>query len=102
MSKMRLCRTTRKGDPKHCENREGLHLDSSGRVTVKFNRFGEDSDWRSRWPNFTVDVDWKDVEALIAKFQGMGHPKALRIKEALKVAVAIEKFVKKTSSPQSS
>jgi len=68
---------------------------------VPFGYFGE-GDERVRWPHFKVVVDRSDVEALIAKFHQMKHPRALRIKKAVKIAAALERFMKEEeASPQS-
>jgi hypothetical protein len=98
---MRLHRVTKKGDTKYCENRKTFQPSDGNEVMVPFQQFGEDSEWRMRWPHFKVGVEWKDVEALIATFSGMGNPKARRIKRALKLASALEVFMKKQAGPQS-
>ena len=100
---MLLCRTTRDGNTQHCEHRKSFHRSEglSECVNVPFGYFGE-GDERVRWPHFKVVVDWSDVEALIAKFHQMKHPKALRIKKAVKIAAALERFMKEEeASPQS-
>jgi len=96
---MLLCRTTRDGNTQHCEHRKSFHRSEglSECVNVPFGYFGE-GDERVRWPHFKVVVDWSDVEALIAKFHQMKHPKALRIKKAGKIAAALERFMKEEAA----
>lgn len=89
---MRLCRTTNKGKTRHCEYRKSFEQ-GPGCVDVKFTYFGEENESRQKWSHFLVGMDWQDVEALIAKFQEMGHPKALRIKNALKVVACLKTFI---------
>ena len=91
---MRLYRTTKDGESKHCEDRRRLKQDGNI-VCVEFGHFGKDRDDPERWHHFKVCVDWKDIEALIVKFQEMGNLKARRIKKALRVASALEQFAGK-------
>ena len=62
---------------------------SSGIVTVDFPRFGEGEHHRS---DFEVRVRWKDVERMIKKFCEMEHPKALAVREAIKLAAAAKEL----------
>jgi len=62
---------------------------SSGIVTVDFPRFGEGEYHRS---DFEVRVRWKDVERIIKKFCEMEHPKALAVREAIKLAAAAKEL----------
>jgi hypothetical protein len=61
----------------------------SGIVTVDFPRFGEGEYHRS---DFEVRVRWRDVERMIKKFCEMEHPKALAVREAIKLAAAAKEL----------
>ena len=61
----------------------------SGIVTVDFPRFGE-GEYQSS--DFEVRVRWKDVERMIKKFCEMEHPKALAVREAIKLAAAAKEL----------
>jgi len=52
-------------------------------VWVGFNRFGKGYERRS---DFAVYLNWRDVEALIERFDRQGHPKALAMKNAIRSA----------------
>jgi hypothetical protein len=67
-------------------------------VAAIYNDFGLGSE---RHSDFAVSVKWSDLEALLRSFAEAGHPGALRIQKAMKLAVAAERFIKKWASPQS-
>jgi hypothetical protein len=56
-------------------------------VTVDFGGFGE-----GHRSDFEVRVGWKDVERMIKKFCEMEHPKALAVRDAIKLAAAAKEL----------
>jgi hypothetical protein len=44
-------------------------------------------------PHARASIGWADVEALVAKFAEQGHPKALRLPRADKLAGAVEQLI---------
>jgi hypothetical protein len=53
-----------------------------------FSRFGNGA----RKSDFYVTVEWKDIEALIDGFSGGGHPMAVALKDALRLAAAAQEL----------
>lgn len=51
-------------------------------------------DYPGETPHARVSIDWNDVEALIDKFSQNGHPAAVRLLCAIKLASAVEELVK--------
>ncbi|MFO1101811.1 MAG: hypothetical protein U1E20_02775 [Methylocystis sp.] len=50
-------------------------------------------------PHARVSIAWADVEALITRFADKGHPVALRLLSADKLAGAVEELTKNTNRP---
>jgi hypothetical protein len=65
-------------------------------VAVTFPRFGEGA---RRQSDFEVCTEWEDVEKLIEKFCQTGHPQALALRDAAKLAAAVEELEWRRSEP---
>jgi hypothetical protein len=63
--------------------------DENPRVYADFDRFGNG---RSRRSDFRVSMEWKDVQALIEKFCEAGHPDALALQDAMRLAQAAKEL----------
>jgi hypothetical protein len=63
-------------------------------IHTHFMRFGTGSENAN---DFRVSLDWPDVEAIIRTFSQMGHPEAVRLERARKLAVAVEGFIKNSN-----
>lgn len=57
------------------------------KVRVNFLHFGHGSE---RTSDFGVDLRWRDVMAAIKEFSEMGHPGAIKIRNALDLAKSAE------------
>jgi hypothetical protein len=57
----------------------------------------EFDDYRGDTPHARVSLTWTDVEAAIISFAAKGHPSALRIQQAERLAAAV-KDISKTSN----
>ena len=51
-------------------------------------------DYRGETPHARVSLNWADVEGIVAAFIGKGHPEALRLGRARKLAAAVDEFAK--------
>ena len=60
---------------------------ASKRVQVHFHHFGRGHDRRSV---FGVNLRWQDLEAVLKAFSDMGHPRAIKLRNALDLANAVE------------
>jgi hypothetical protein len=60
---------------------------ASKRVQVNFHNFGRGPDRRSV---FGVTLRWPDIEAALKAFSDMGHPQAIKLRNALDLANAVE------------
>ena len=61
----------------------------SEHVHNHFMRFGTGSD---NFNDFRVSLGWPDIEAIVHKFSEMGHPEAIRLIRARKLAMALDEF----------
>ena len=57
------------------------------KVRAQFYSFGRGVE---RTSDFSVNLRWKDVEAALKSFSEMGHPKAIKLRNALDLANAVE------------
>ncbi|WP_159012676.1 hypothetical protein [Bradyrhizobium sp. S69] len=57
------------------------------RVQIQFRSFGRGPERRSE---FGVNLRWQDVEAVLKSFSDMGHPEAIKLRNALSLANAAE------------
>jgi hypothetical protein len=57
------------------------------RVQVSFHEFGRGFE---RTSTFGVNLRWNDLEAALKAFSEMGHPEAIRLRNALDLANAAE------------
>ncbi len=57
------------------------------KVRVNFRHFGHGNE---RTSDFGVDIRWRDVVAAIKEFSEMGHPEAIKIRNALNLVKAVE------------
>jgi hypothetical protein len=71
---------------------------SADAAIVQFHRFGEGT---HRASDFEVMADWEDVEFLIDRFCGAGNPKAIALRNAMKLAAAAEELGWQPPAPQS-
>ncbi|HUC48702.1 MAG TPA: hypothetical protein VMA30_04895 [Xanthobacteraceae bacterium] len=67
---------------------DGLASDS---VNVDFSHFGRGEEKTS---DFTVSLDWTDVEEIIETFAKMGKSEAVRLARAIRLADAVSELVK--------
>jgi hypothetical protein len=65
--------------------------DDGERVYNHFRRFGGGTE---NFNDFNVSLQWSDVEAIVRTFSEMGHPEAVRLERARKLAAAVEEFAK--------
>jgi hypothetical protein len=56
-------------------------------IRVAFPRFGRGKDRRS---DFAVEMNWIDVQSYVREFIEMGHPDALYLQRAIRLADKIE------------
>lgn len=54
---------------------------------MAFPRFGRGKDRRS---DFAVEMNWNDVQSYVREFIEMGHPDALYLRRAIRLADKIE------------
>jgi hypothetical protein len=59
----------------------------SKRVQIHFRNFGWGPERRSE---FGVNLRWEDVEFALKRFSDMGHPEAIKMRNALSLASAAE------------
>ncbi len=57
------------------------------RVSLSFRGFGRGWERKSE---FAVNVKWSDVQIAIQAFSKMGHPEAVKLRNALDLARAVE------------
>jgi hypothetical protein len=60
---------------------------ASKRIQIQFHNFGRGPERRSE---FGVNLRWPDVELALKCFSDMGHPKAIKLRNALNLANAAE------------
>jgi hypothetical protein len=99
-------------------NPDGVYLgeDCKGFRATKSRFVGDNQDWfvvanfprfgggGKRQSDYDVGVKWEDVETIIEKFCDVGHPQAIAVQEALKLANAAKKLgwhPPESASPQS-
>jgi hypothetical protein len=80
------------GQRYHEKNENGLYAigaddDESKRIQASFRGFGWGPDKTS---DFGLQLNWDDVQTLIQGFAQMGHPEAIRLQNASKLATAVE------------
>jgi hypothetical protein len=54
---------------------------------LDFRGFGRGSERNS---SFSVEIKWADIEVAISNFAQLGHPEAIRLRNALSLAAAAE------------
>lgn len=78
-------------------------IDSSGpfpqMVRVNFLNFGRGYERKSA---FGVNLRWQDIEAAIKAFSEMGHPEAIKLRNAVDLAKAAEEVGWKASNDTAS
>jgi hypothetical protein len=69
-------------------------LDDGQRVYNHFSNFGSGLQNTNL---FRVSLEWSDVEAIIAAFVEMGHPKAARLERAKRLSTAVEQIAQNSN-----
>jgi hypothetical protein len=54
-------------------------------LLAKFDRFGNGA----RRSDFEVEINWRDIEELVAQFSAAKHPSAIELESAIKLAKAL-------------
>jgi hypothetical protein len=68
--------------------------DEEKTASILFLKFGAGSE---RFSDFTVSLEWSDVEAIIRAFSDKGHLEAGRLERARMLAAAVEEIAKNSN-----